>query len=254
MLLQPADEGLGHAVHHLVDVVRAQDHVREHFVDAGQTHEKIPRGDARALDADLRHRDDPVEDFARELETAVPRLLVERDLGHLDLVDIALVLDLDVEVTRHHRAGGVGPSHIDLLGQTEPRVAERRPHRDEGGDDHVAGHMIPLIDLSPQPPFHGLGNTAFAFQRQLVIDVHFVPRHLEQPHHGSFGLEPVELRPQSPVLLLCVRRGDLGLALAQPAEYVPVMRRHHRSSSFQPCMERALRAAYTHAAHGSRHP
>ena len=66
------------------------------------------------------------------------------DDGTLDLLDVRLVLDLNVEVARHHTVGGIGALDVDLLADPEPCVANAIRLDRHRGDRHVPRVVTPL--------------------------------------------------------------------------------------------------------------
>ena len=110
--------------HRLVHVVRAHRQVHEHFLDAGQPHEEVPRGEPEGASALLADAEDAVEDLGPFLVTLLGGGGVVGDDGGLDPGDVALIADLNVEVARDDAVVRIGAGDVHILVDAKARVAD----------------------------------------------------------------------------------------------------------------------------------
>ena len=89
-------------------------------------------------------------------------------------------------------------------GQVEDRV-----------DDHVAGHVFPLVEGAAQRPLLDAAELVAGLERQLAVHVHLVPGDLVDPDHGLAFAQAVEPFPAPDRLLVDGQCGDLRLPLGQ---------------------------------------
>jgi len=214
-----------------VDEIRAVDQVNERRFDAVPFHNTVPQGEARmhTLHPDI---EDPIEDLVGSRFGPCRSFIIQPDLGHTNLLEIFLALQLVDVVVSDDVIGRIEHGTIldrayaqvravDLLRDFNPRI-----------DDHVDPHVVPGVECPAQVRLEPLTERVLGPQGELVVDVHLVPGDLINQHHGAFGSQAVERLPEVDRLLLDGKRCDLGDALPQLSQNGYVACRSTHSTSW----------------------
>ena len=116
--------------------------------------------------------------------------------------------------------GLVGFRQVHILNDAKIRGFNGERTLDVITNHHVGRHVLPLIDCLPKGGLPLASPRMSGLQGQLVIDVHFMPRNLVDPHHGPHGLEIIEAAPESCLLLMHWQGGNPGNIGDQPSQYL----------------------------------
>ena len=159
---------------------------------------------------DLAHRHQARANLRHHAEPFLGGLRHVGDLRHLDFLQVLPIADLDFEMPGDDVVSLVGLRQVHILDDAEVGAVDGQRAFDEIAHHHVRGQVPPLIERLPQGGFPLAGPRVLGAQRQLVVDVHLVPRDLVDPDHRAGGFQIVEPAPEFGLFPVDRQRGDLG--------------------------------------------
>ena len=231
-LIQRAQIPVGHASHQSMHQIRLIYDGVQRILHTHPHADRIPQRQIH-IRAVGTHLQQSVEQFVGYGHPPIGLRLVVTDARLLDLPQIVHGQELVDELVTHDRVGWIGHRRILLDTDPKPGIVDHLVHPDERLDHHVHGEVLPLEQNLSQSDFVAPTLLICAAQGQLVAHLHLVPADLVYRHHGAVRLEPVELAPQLPLLLLHGQRGDLRHLRGQFPNDLPILRiQHDRSLLF----------------------
>lgn len=136
--------------------------------------------------------------------------LVMPDHRPADFLQVVLGLKLIDVLVADHRVGRIGHSGVLFDRDAEAGVVNSFGHAHERLDHHIHREVSPLVERAPQLVFVLPAFRIFTAQGQLAVEVHLIPAHLVDHHHGAFGPARVEFAPQGALFFLNRQGGNFG--------------------------------------------